>query len=137
MRLERRNSIGLFEAKVAGVRASTADAPLPPFTSAPSGCELHEFRPLTVTDVVRAVRDLFDKQCSSDPIPTHVLKSSIDILAPFLVELFNRSLSCGAVPTSFKAAYVTSLLKKPDLNPSDVQSYRPISNLSVLSKLLN
>jgi len=31
---------------------------------------------------------------------------------------------------------MTPLLKKPDLDPADVKSYRPISNLSVLSKLL-
>jgi len=58
------------------------------------------------------------------------------MLAPFLVELFNRSVLHGSVPTAFKAAYITPLLKKPDLDPADVQSYRPISNLSVLSKLL-
>jgi hypothetical protein len=40
------------------------------------------------------------------------------------------------VPPSFKEAYITPLLKKPDLDPTDVKSYRPISNLSVLSKLL-
>jgi len=60
----------VFRGHVAGVRASTADAPLPHFTS---GCELREFRPLTVTGVIRAVRALPDKQCSSDPVPTHVL----------------------------------------------------------------
>jgi len=58
------------------------------------------------------------------------------MLAPFLVELFNRSLLYGSVPTAFKAAYITPLLKKPDLEPADVQSCRPISNLSVFSKLL-
>jgi len=40
------------------------------------------------------------------------------------------------VPTAFKAAYVTPLLKKSDLDPANVQSYRPIANLSVFSKLL-
>jgi len=55
---------------------------------------------------------------------------------PFLVELFNRCLSMGSVPTSFKAAYITPLLKKPDLDSADQKSYRPIANLSVLSKLL-
>ena len=58
------------------------------------------------------------------------------MLAPFLVELFNRSLAAGDVPDIFKAAYITPLLKKPDADPSDVKFYRPISNLSVLSKLL-
>ena len=50
--------------------------------------------------------------------------------------MFNRSLLAGSVPTIFKAAYITPLQKKPDLDPADVRSYRPISNLSVLSKLL-
>ena len=96
-----------------------------------------EFQPVSVADVTRTVQALPDKQCSSDPVSTHVLKSSIDMmLAPFLVELFNRSLLHGSVPTAFTASYITPLLKKPDLDPADVQSYRPISNLSVLSKLL-
>jgi len=65
-----------------------------------------------------------------------LLKANVDILAPFLVELFNRSLSTGPVSTAFKEAYVTLRLKKADLDPADTKSYRPISNLSVLSKLL-
>ena len=35
------------------------------------------------------------------------------------------------VPSVFKAAYVTPLLKKADLDSADAKSYRPISNLSV------
>ena len=57
-------------------------------------------------------------------------------MAPFIVELFNRSLSLGVVPDIFKAAYITPLLKKPDADPADAKYYRPISNLTVLSKLL-
>ena len=55
---------------------------------------------------------------------------------PFLCQLFNRSLQRGSVPSSFKASYITPLLKKADLDPADVRSYRPISNLTVISKLL-
>ena len=65
-----------------------------------------------------------------------LLKDSIDLLAPFLVELFNRSLSTGSVPSVFKAADITPLLKKTDMDQTDPKSYRPIANLSVLSKLL-
>jgi len=121
------------------MRASTADAPPPPFTAAPPGCEMWEFRPVTLADVTHAVQAMPDSQCSGDPVSTHDLKSSIDMLAPFLVELFNRSLLHqlrSPVPTAFKAAYITPLLNKPDLDPADVQSYRPISNLSFVSKLL-
>jgi hypothetical protein len=97
---------------------------------------MSEFMPLSVDDVIDAVRQLPDKQCEADPMPTRLLKAHVDVLAPFLTALFNASLSQGLVPASFKAAYITPLVKKPDLDPADVKSYRPISNLSVVSKLL-
>ena len=59
------------------------------------------------------------------------------MLAPFITELFNGSLSRGVLPTQFMAAYITPLIKKPDLDPSDGKSYRPISNLTVLNYLVN
>jgi len=36
----------------------------------------------------------------------------------------------------FKSAYTAPLFKKPDLDPAENKSYRPISNLSALSKTL-
>ena len=58
------------------------------------------------------------------------------ILAPFLSRLFCWSLEHGVVPSRMKVAHITPVLKKTDLDPTDARSYRPISNLSVLSKLL-
>ena len=49
--------------------------------------------------------------------------------------MFNWSLEHGSVSSSFKSAYITPLLKKADLDPADVKSYRPISNLTIFSKL--
>jgi Reverse transcriptase (RNA-dependent DNA polymerase) len=60
----------------------------------------------------------------------------VDLVAPFLCELYNRSLSTATVPAAFKSAFVTPLLKKPHLNNADVRSYRPISNVLIVSKLL-
>jgi len=60
----------------------------------------------------------------------------MDGLAPFSTEVFNRSLWRAVFPSHFKAAFTIPLLKKPNLDPSDGKSYRPKSNLSVLSKLL-
>jgi len=125
-----------FDAKVDGVRSSTNDAPPPTFTTAPPGHTLTDFLRLSVDDVASAIRRLPDKQCASDPLPTSLLQDNADELAPFLTELFNRSLDQGTVPTIFKSAYITPLLKKPDLDPAESKSYRPISNLSVLSKTL-
>src|SRR5664279_1445573 len=125
-----------FDDKVAGVRAATADADVPAYSRAPEGCELRRFSPIALADVVTLVRALPDKQCSSDPSPTWLLKNNINILAPFLCRLLNWSIEHGVVPSVFKSAYITPLIKKADLDPADVKSYRPISNLSVLSKLL-
>ena len=125
-----------FDAKVAGVRASTADAPSPTFTVVDPRCSFTHFELLTVEDVATAICALSDKQCSSDPVATRYVREPVNVLALFCTELFNRSLNTGLVPSSFKAAYVTPLLKKVGLDPASVSSYRPISNLSVMSKLL-
>ena len=125
-----------FDEKVDGVRAATADAPPPTFVPIREGCSLNAFRLVTVDVVIAAVNALPNKQCVSDPLPTSWLKGNVDLLAPFLVELFNQSLTMGYVPTAFREAYITPILKKADLDSFDAKSYRPISNLSVLSKLL-
>ena len=61
---------------------------------------------------------LYHKSCALDPLPTVQLKAVVDIIAPFLTELFNRSLSSGFVPDVFKAAYITPLLKKSNMDPA-------------------
>ena len=69
-------------------------------------------------------------------MPTSLLKQVADLVAPFVTVLFNRSFTTGHFPSVFKEAFVTPIVKKPGLDATDVNSYRPISNLSVLSKLL-
>jgi len=48
----------------------------------------------------------------------------------------NLSLQSGVVPPSFKTAKVSPLIKKPTHDPEMLNNYRPISNLSFLSKVL-
>jgi len=54
-----------FDAKVADVRAVTADAPPPSFTPSAPGCLLAEFRLLTVADITAAVRALPSKHTAT------------------------------------------------------------------------
>jgi len=61
----------------------------PMFTTAPLGCKFRLFTPGTSTDVIKMVQALPDKQCSSDPLPTWLLKANAGLLAPFLCHLFN------------------------------------------------
>jgi len=115
---------------------ATANAAAPQFTPVPVRCELRLFLPVTSDDVVAVVRALPEKQCSSDPQPTRLLKAHVDILSPLLSHLFSWSLQHGVVPANIRSAYVTPIVKKAGMDPVDVKSYRLISNLSVLSKLL-
>ena len=63
-----------FNDKVAGVRSATSDAPPPSFSASPTERRFDLFQPLTSDDIISAVGLLSDKQCQSDPVPTHVLK---------------------------------------------------------------
>jgi len=125
-----------FADKVEKVRSNTKDAPPPTFSHVRPGVSLAAFSPLTIDDVITAVRRLPDKSSAADPIPTNVLKQVVDLLAPFICELFNRSLTAGHFPDIFRHAFVTPVIKKAGLDATDASSHRPISNLSVLSKLL-
>ena len=54
------------------------------------------------------------------------------LIAPILAKIFNKSILLGKVPLVFKSCSVTPLIKKSTIDPSDVCSYRPISNLCLL-----
>ena len=66
----------------------------------------------------------------------NLVNNHIDDLVPSITTIVNASLSEGTVPSCFKVAYVSPLLKKPGLDPDDMKSYRPVSNLPFLSKVL-
>ena len=68
--------------------------------------------------------------------PTFLLKEFLGDLLPFLHLLCNFSLTSGFLPGSQKRAIVTPALKKHGLDSEVLNNYRPISNLSYLSKIL-
>ena len=125
-----------FYDKVAGVRSATADAPPSSFSPCCADGSFCQFQYVTIDEVVAVVRALPDKSCALDPLPTAQLEAVIDVIAPFLTDLFNRSMTTGTVPGALKAAYITPLVKKSDMDSEDVRLYRPMSKLSVVSKLL-
>src|SRR6218665_118877 len=72
----------------------------------------------------------------NSPCRTPCLRGYSSPVSTYITSLFNSSLSSGAFPTCYKDAYVTPRLKKSTLPHCELSSYRPISNLSFLSKLL-
>ena len=61
----------------------------------------------------------------------------LDALLPTLTIVVNHSLwLTGEFPLSFKTAIVKLLLQKTSLDSEDLKNYRPIFNLSFMSKVL-
>ncbi len=100
---------------------------------APSA-SLSEFSVLTVDEVKALIRKSPSKSCALDPIPTELLKQCMEVLAPILTDIINQSLANGDVPSTMKEALLFPLLKKITLALL-FPNYRPVSNLSFVSKL--
>ena len=74
--------------------------------------------------------------CSSDPFPTRLLMSHLHAIVPILQHIVNLCLTTGDFPISCKSSIVIPLIKKPGLDREMLKNYRPVSNLSFLSKVI-
>ena len=97
---------------------------------------LSSFAPSTEEEVRRIIMSSSDTSCDLDVIPTSLLKSCLDVLIKPITIIVNMSLSEGSFPSTFKHALVKPLLKKHNLPQDELSSYRPISNLNFVSKVL-
>uniref|UniRef100_UPI003AF53422 reverse transcriptase domain-containing protein n=1 Tax=Thiolapillus sp. TaxID=2017437 RepID=UPI003AF53422 len=94
------------------------------------------FKPVSESVVKNLILKSAPKTCQLDPIPTPLLVECLDTLLPSLTALVNSSLSSGVFPEVFKTALVTPLLKKKSLDQNELKNYRPVSNLSFVSKII-
>lgn len=97
---------------------------------------MSHFTAATTDEIRKIILSSTDASCPLDIIPTKLLKSCIDALVVPITHLINLSLSEGIFPDTFKHAVVSPLLKKHSLPKDDLTSYRPISNLNFISKVL-
>ena len=119
-----------------------------------TNCLNHSLPELNVADLPEAVPhecpdnlmctedEVYELLCSLDPtkanghddISTRMLKETALSITPAVTQLFNISIRLGELPEEWKIARVTPIPKSHD--HSVPGNYRPISLLSVLSKLL-
>ena len=78
--------------------------------------------------MVKLINDGSDKFCILDPIPTSLIKECVNGLAPPLCSIINTLIQTSLVPSSFKQAVVTLLIKKANAT-LEYKNYRPVSNL--------
>jgi len=98
--------------------------------------KLHMFSSVTEDEVSNIIKSSSNASCDLDPWPTRIIKKHIGTLVPVITKIVNLSLTTGHVPDCLKEAIVKPLLKKPGLNNELLKNYRPISNISFLSKII-
>ena len=74
------------------------------------------------------------KSSGDDGTSACMLKETASSITPVVTQLFFISIKLGEIPEAWKIACVSPIPKS--CNKSDPENYRPISLLSVLSKLL-
>uniref|UniRef100_A0A669E0K7 Reverse transcriptase domain-containing protein n=1 Tax=Oreochromis niloticus TaxID=8128 RepID=A0A669E0K7_ORENI len=129
--------LNYFVNKVAAVRSNIS----------PSSSQYHtdtlltsdtwsSFTPVTLQDVSALLGRMKLTSSHLDVLPPSFFISVFDSIGPCILEIINTSLYTGSVPSYFKQAIVEPILKKPNLDPSLPSSYRPISKLPLVSKIL-
>ena len=99
-----------------------------------SSC-FNNFSEVTVDQITKLIAKSKPKTSKLDPAPTGLIKQSVNIVAPFVTNIINASLTSGIFPTDLKKGLILPLLKKPSLDREELCNYRPITNLTFLSKL--
>ena len=123
-----------FSKKIDDIRRATANLPAPEIVCRTSST-LSSFRSCTPAEIRRIVMTSPIKSCSLDPVPTFLVREFIDLLLPYITSMVSASLAAGLLPDSQKHAIVSPLLKKPGLDVAGMANYRPVSNLTFVSKV--
>ncbi len=98
--------------------------------------DFSQFEPISFLHLQEIVCQLKPSGSSIDFIPPYFLKQVFDAVGPYLVTKINRCFETSSVPEMIKHATVFPLLKRPNLDPSVLANYRPISNVSFTTKIL-
>jgi len=89
--------------------------------------------PASASDSLSIISTLKNKSCSLFSIPNFVYKFNRDIFSPIITNLFNMSTSTGIFPNILKTARIIPIYKSGEKTLTS--NYRPISTLSVISKI--
>ncbi len=125
-----------FVGKVTKIREKLDSLPVAcDYTDPECNSSLDTFQPLSVDGVRKLIRKSATKSCDLDPLPTDILKKCLDMLLPIITRIVNLSLQEGDFPSQYLLAIVHPLIKKLGLELI-FPSYRPVSNLAYLSKII-
>jgi len=97
---------------------------------------LNNFSPICEVELLKIITSMSTKHCDLDPMPTWLSKQCHEIVVQIFTRIVNVSLTSGIFPTTLKHAIVKAILKKMNMECNELINYRPVSNLSFLSKVI-
>uniref|UniRef100_A0AAQ5ZK56 Reverse transcriptase domain-containing protein n=1 Tax=Amphiprion ocellaris TaxID=80972 RepID=A0AAQ5ZK56_AMPOC len=130
------NFCDFFSLKVDNIRGPLSRTTRMPLASVTPDHSFADFVEVEVQEIESMLRQIKPSTCALDPLPSFLIKCNTSALSPLITTIINCSLRSGHVPSTLKTALIKPHLKKHNLNPQDLASYRPISNLPFLSKVL-
>ena len=129
--------IEFFTSKINKIRTAFSSDTCQTFNDVSfNGSQLTHFHSLTTDEVLSIVLSSPVKSCTLDPIPTSMLVQNIDFFIDCISEIVNESLLTGTMPDCLKHAIISPLLKKQNLDRNEFKNYRPVSNLTFISKII-
>ena len=96
---------------------------------------LSKYRPVSYNVLSSIIFSTMSKSCDLDLLPASASNGTVDILIPVITKIVDLSLDQALFPHVLKEAVVKPLLKPPSLDPEQFPNYRPVSNLTFISKL--
>ena len=101
-----------------------------------SSDNLDTFKMITREELYDVVDEMASKSCPVDLLPFQLFKTCLPELSEIILFIVNHSLSSGVFPSTYKLALVRPGLKDQGLDPDVLKNYRPISNLTYISKII-
>ena len=96
---------------------------------------LNKFESTTKEEVESVVKSLINKQSLLDSVPCELFKKILPVTSQHLSNAINYSFQSGKFPSSLKLSIVSPIIKSLNLDSDILNNYRPVSNLSILSKI--
>ena len=93
------------------------------------------FQPLSCDVLSSLISKLNKTTCVLDPFPTKLLMSHLSSILDIILCIVNLCFSSAVFPTPCKSSIIFPLIKKPGLDPEILKNYRPVANLSFISKI--
>ena len=92
------------------------------------------FHPLSCDVLSSLISKLNKTTCVLDPFPTKLLMSHLSSILDIILCIVNLCFSSGVFPTPCKSSIIFPLIKEQCLDPEILKNYRPVANLSFISK---